>query len=101
MSAEQALNLLRNLVRGSVLDRFPEEAVRETAARVRTIVVPEMNTGQLAKVLRAEFLVDVEPYTRVQGRPLFAPEIEAAILERRLAGLLETRAARSTGKARS
>jgi 2-oxoglutarate ferredoxin oxidoreductase subunit alpha len=46
------------------------------------VLLPEMNTGQLAKVLRAEFLVDVEPFTRVQGRPLFAPEIEAAILER-------------------
>ena len=37
--------------------------------------------GQLVKLLRAEYLVDVRPYTRVEGRPLFAAEIEQAILE--------------------
>ena len=46
------------------------------------VLVPEMNTGQLAQVLRARFLVDVESYTKVQGQPLFAGEIEAAIVER-------------------
>jgi 2-oxoglutarate ferredoxin oxidoreductase subunit alpha len=46
------------------------------------VLLPEMNRGQLASVLRAEFLVDIESYSRVEGRPLFAPEIELAILER-------------------
>jgi 2-oxoglutarate ferredoxin oxidoreductase subunit alpha len=46
------------------------------------VLLPEMNSGQLAMVLRSRFLVDVESYSRVEGRPLFAPEIEAAILER-------------------
>jgi hypothetical protein len=32
-------------------------------------------------VLRSEYLVDVRSYTRVEGRPLFAAEIEQAILE--------------------
>lgn len=45
------------------------------------VLCPEMNSGQLARVLRAEYLVDVRSYTRVEGRPLFAPEIEHAILE--------------------
>jgi 2-oxoglutarate ferredoxin oxidoreductase subunit alpha len=45
------------------------------------VLAPEMNSGQLARVLRAEYLVDVRSYTRVEGRPLFAPEIEQAILE--------------------
>ena len=39
------------------------------------VLVPEMNTGQLAPVLRAAFLVDIESYTKVQGQPLFAAEI--------------------------
>jgi 2-oxoglutarate/2-oxoacid ferredoxin oxidoreductase subunit alpha len=43
------------------------------------VLVPEMNTGQLAKVLRAEFLVDVESFCKVQGQPLFAAEIEREI----------------------
>jgi 2-oxoglutarate ferredoxin oxidoreductase subunit alpha len=42
----------------------------------------EMNTGQLARILRAEFLIDVESHNKVEGQPLFAHEIESAILER-------------------
>jgi 2-oxoglutarate ferredoxin oxidoreductase subunit alpha len=46
------------------------------------VLVPEMNTGQLAQVLRARYLVDVESLCKVQGQPLFTGEIEAAIVER-------------------
>jgi 2-oxoglutarate ferredoxin oxidoreductase subunit alpha len=53
----------------------------EVLRAYRHVLLPEMNTGQLARVLRSEYLVDVVSYTRVEGRPLFAPEIEQAILE--------------------
>ncbi len=43
------------------------------------VLVPEMNTGQLAQILRAKFLVDVESFCKVQGQPLFAAEIEREI----------------------
>jgi 2-oxoglutarate ferredoxin oxidoreductase subunit alpha len=46
------------------------------------VLVPEMNSGQLAQVLRAKFLVDVESFTKVQGQPLFASEIVQHIEER-------------------
>ena len=46
------------------------------------VLVPEMNTGQLAQVLRAKFLVDVESFCKVQGQPIFAGEIEQQIAER-------------------
>ena len=46
------------------------------------VLVPEMNTGQLVMLLRARFLVDAESYTKVQGQPLFAAEIQAQIEER-------------------
>ena len=46
------------------------------------VVVPEMNTGQLAQVLRAKYLVDVESFCKVQGVPLYAAEIEREIAER-------------------
>jgi len=52
---------------GDVLRRYPR------------ILVPEMNLGQLALLLRAEFLVDAVSYTRVRGRPLGATELEDAI----------------------
>jgi 2-oxoglutarate ferredoxin oxidoreductase subunit alpha len=46
------------------------------------VLVPEMNSGQLAQLLRAKYLVDVESYTKIQGQPLFASEIEREIEER-------------------
>ena len=46
------------------------------------VLVPEMNTGQLAQLLRAKYLIDVESFCKVQGQPLFASEIEEQIAER-------------------
>jgi 2-oxoglutarate ferredoxin oxidoreductase subunit alpha len=46
------------------------------------VLVPELNTGQLATVLRARYLVDIESHTKVAGQPLHAAEIEQAIEER-------------------
>jgi 2-oxoglutarate ferredoxin oxidoreductase subunit alpha len=46
------------------------------------VVVPEMNSGQLAQLLRARFLVDIESFTKVQGQPIWASEIETLIEER-------------------
>jgi 2-oxoglutarate ferredoxin oxidoreductase subunit alpha len=46
------------------------------------VLVPEMNTGQLAKLLRAKYLADIESFCKVQGQPLFASEIEEQIAER-------------------
>jgi 2-oxoglutarate/2-oxoacid ferredoxin oxidoreductase subunit alpha len=46
------------------------------------VLVPEMNTGQLAQLLRAKYLVGVESFCKVQGQPLFAGEIEHEIGER-------------------
>ena len=45
-----------------------------------TVLLPELNTGQLARHLRAEYLVDIRSHTKVEGQPLFAAEIEEAIL---------------------
>jgi 2-oxoglutarate ferredoxin oxidoreductase subunit alpha len=44
------------------------------------VLVPELNSGQLAQLLRARFLVDVRSHTKVTGQPLFAAELEQAIL---------------------
>jgi 2-oxoglutarate ferredoxin oxidoreductase subunit alpha len=41
-----------------------------------------MNSGQLAQVLRARYLVDVESFAKVQGQPIWATEIEQLIEER-------------------
>ena len=48
--------------------------------RYDKVLVPEMNLGQLLKLVRAEFLVDAVGYNRVAGVPLRAAELEQAIL---------------------
>ena len=51
----------------------------EILHRYERVLVPEMNSGQLAQLLRGEFLVDVESYTKLEGKPLFAAELEREI----------------------
>ena len=45
------------------------------------VVVPEMNTGQLCRMLRAEYLVDAKSVTKVSGQPFTAAELVEAIGE--------------------
>ena len=47
--------------------------------RYDKILVPEMNLGQLLKLIRAEFLVDAVGYNRVRGRPFTSSELAEAI----------------------
>jgi 2-oxoglutarate ferredoxin oxidoreductase subunit alpha len=46
------------------------------------VLVPEMNLGQLAEVLRARYLVDCESYSKVDGLPILTRDVMARILER-------------------
>ena len=46
------------------------------------VLVPEMNMGQLVKILRAEFLVDCESFTKVDGLPIFTRDVMDEILGR-------------------
>ncbi|MEJ6592425.1 MAG: 2-oxoacid:acceptor oxidoreductase subunit alpha [SAR86 cluster bacterium] len=43
------------------------------------VLVPEMNTGQLIDILRAEYLIDAKGLSKVSGQPFKIREIEAAI----------------------
>jgi 2-oxoglutarate ferredoxin oxidoreductase subunit alpha len=47
------------------------------------VIVPEMNLGQLALLLRAKYLVDVHSYSRVRGLPISLSEL-ARDLEREI-----------------
>ena len=40
-----------------------------------------MNLGQLALLIRGRFLVDAQSFTKVQGLPIFADELEAEMLK--------------------
>jgi 2-oxoglutarate ferredoxin oxidoreductase subunit alpha len=48
-------------------------------ARFDKVLVPEMNMGQLLRVLRAEYLVDAVGLNKIQGRPFKVSEITARI----------------------
>ncbi|MFI7211008.1 2-oxoacid:acceptor oxidoreductase subunit alpha [Micromonospora maritima] len=45
------------------------------------VVVPEMNLGQLAHVIRARYLVDAIGYNQVRGLPFTAAELETMLEE--------------------
>ncbi|HVK45413.1 MAG TPA: 2-oxoacid:acceptor oxidoreductase subunit alpha [Micropruina sp.] len=44
------------------------------------VIVPEMNLGQLAMILRARYLVDCESYSRVRGLPISLSELAEDLL---------------------
>jgi 2-oxoglutarate ferredoxin oxidoreductase subunit alpha len=45
----------------------------------KKVIVPEMNDGQLKTLLRDQYLIDVQPLTKVTGQPFKIAEIERAI----------------------
>ncbi|MBT8201978.1 MAG: 2-oxoacid:acceptor oxidoreductase subunit alpha [Acidimicrobiia bacterium] len=62
------------------LNPFPGN-LGEVLARYPKVLVPELNRGQLSRLLRAEFLTPTVTYSKVQGQPFKAAEIEAKISE--------------------
>jgi 2-oxoglutarate/2-oxoacid ferredoxin oxidoreductase subunit alpha len=60
------------------LNPFPRNT-GEVLRRYDKVLVPEMNLGQLLKLVRAEFLVDAVGYNRVRGVPLRAAEVAEAV----------------------
>ncbi|PSL54855.1 2-oxoglutarate ferredoxin oxidoreductase subunit alpha [Saccharothrix carnea] len=62
------------------LNPFPKN-LGEVLARYDKVVVPEMNLGQLALLLRAKYLVDAISYTKVQGLPFKAEELQDVLAD--------------------
>lgn len=54
---------------GAVLERYDK------------VVVPEMNLGQLATLIRAKYLVDAHSYNQVNGMPFKAEQLATALKE--------------------
>ncbi len=53
----------------------------EVLGRYEKVVVPEMNLGQLATLLRAKFLVDAHSHNQVNGMPFKAEQLATALKE--------------------
>jgi 2-oxoglutarate ferredoxin oxidoreductase subunit alpha len=49
--------------------------------RFKTILIPEINTGQLARVIRDKYLIDVKQYNKIQGMPITKSELYHAVGE--------------------
>ncbi|MBC7308426.1 MAG: 2-oxoacid:acceptor oxidoreductase subunit alpha [Actinomycetales bacterium] len=60
------------------LNPFPAN-LGEVLRSYSRVLVPEMNTGQLALLLRAEYLVDVQSVNQVRGLPFTISELVEAI----------------------
>jgi len=62
------------------LNPFPRN-LGEVLAAFETVIVPEMNLGQLSTMIRAKYLVDAVPFSKVKGRPFQIREIVRKVEE--------------------
>ena len=60
------------------LNPFPAN-LGEVLGRYSHVVVPEMNLGQLALLLRGKYLIDIQSVTKVEGMAFLADEVEGII----------------------
>ncbi|MFF7406400.1 2-oxoacid:acceptor oxidoreductase subunit alpha [Streptomyces murinus] len=62
------------------LNPFPKN-LGEVLKQYEKIVIPEMNLGQLATLIRAKYLVDAHSYNQVNGMPFKAEQLATALKE--------------------
>ncbi|MBE8478338.1 2-oxoacid:acceptor oxidoreductase subunit alpha [Streptomyces sp. 3R004] len=60
------------------INPFPKN-LGAVLGRYERVVVPEMNLGQLSALLRAKYLVDVQPFTQVNGMPFKEEQLADAL----------------------
>ena len=60
------------------LNPFPAN-LRDVLGRYRQVIVPELNGGQLAFLLRGRYALNIQSYTKVHGRPFTIGEISRRI----------------------
>ncbi|HWL64566.1 MAG TPA: 2-oxoacid:acceptor oxidoreductase subunit alpha [Actinomycetota bacterium] len=61
------------------LNPFPKNT-EQVLRRFDKIVIPEINTGQLARLIRAEYLIDVIQINKVRALPFRAGDLEQELL---------------------
>jgi len=62
------------------LNPFPRN-LGEVLANFETVIIPEMNLGQLCTMIRAKYLVDAVAFSKVKGRPFQIREIVRKVEE--------------------
>jgi 2-oxoglutarate ferredoxin oxidoreductase subunit alpha len=76
------------------LNPFPSN-LGDVAQSYSKVLVPEMNLGQLVRLVRADFLVDAKGLNKMRGKPFQAEEIEQAILDLFLAPTPSTKSTKA------
>jgi 2-oxoglutarate/2-oxoacid ferredoxin oxidoreductase subunit alpha len=59
---------------------FPKN-LGEILKNFATVLIPEINNGQLIKIIRDQYLVDAKAYNKIMGVPITKSEMKARILE--------------------
>lgn len=59
------------------INPFPKD-LGENLIKFKNILIPEINYGQLIKIIRAEFLVDAKGLNQVRGKPISSLDIQDA-----------------------
>jgi 2-oxoglutarate/2-oxoacid ferredoxin oxidoreductase subunit alpha len=62
------------------LNPFPAN-LGEVLSNFETVIIPEMNLGQLCTMIRARYLVGAVPFSKVKGRPFQIREIVQKVEE--------------------
>jgi 2-oxoglutarate ferredoxin oxidoreductase subunit alpha len=62
------------------LNPFPRN-LGDVLRSFETVIVPEMNLGQLCTMIRAKYLIDAVPFSKVKGRPFQIREIVRKVEE--------------------
>ena len=60
------------------LNPFPKN-LGEVLKRYEKVVIPELNLGQLAQIVRGRYLIDAISYNQVRGLPFTAAELESML----------------------
>ena len=63
------------------INPFPDN-LGEILSKFERIIIPELNTGQLIKLIRERFLIDAKGINKVAGEPFTAQELEEKIEEK-------------------
>jgi 2-oxoglutarate/2-oxoacid ferredoxin oxidoreductase subunit alpha len=62
------------------LNPFPGN-LGDVLSSFETVIIPEMNLGQLCTMIRAKYLIDAVPFSKVKGRPFQIREIVTKVEE--------------------
>jgi len=62
------------------LNPFPKN-LGELMSKFNKVVIPELNNGQLVKIIRDKYFIDAIAYNKIQGQPFMASEVVAKIKE--------------------